>query len=155
MIDPATPDDIPDLAAMLRLLNGCHAAHLPDRFHQSGSQTDLCAFFEARMDAGGQVLLYKTEGVARGYAFWEPLVLEDTALTHARRCALLDHVFVMPGWRRRGIARRLLRRFEADIKEDGFSEWTVRVDSFNAASLALMKGAGAAPAVIALTKALS
>lgn len=154
MISPATPDDIPDLAQMLRGLNALHARHLPERFHDTGSDDQLRGFFRDRMGQGAQILVYRTEGVARGYLLWLGQERAETMLERAGAQAVLDHIYVAPGWRRRGIGGRLIRRFEAEARAAGHAMWLTRVHSFNRASLALMQRAGADPMVQVLAKPL-
>ena len=154
MIQPATPRDLPALARMLRDLNALHAAHVPARFHDEGPEAALRAFFEEAQGQGARVLVYRTEGLARGYLMWRPQPEGVPALERSRRMAVLDHLYVEPIWRRRGLAGRLLRRFEAEIAAEGFDGWLSRVHGFNAASGALMSGAGAAVAVQVFEKAL-
>lgn len=154
MITPATPDDIPDLAQMLRGLNALHARHLPERFHDTARDAGLRGIFRDHMGQGAQVLIYRTEGVARGYLMWMAEERPGTTLEHAQRHAVLDHIYVAPGWRRRGIGGRLIRRFEAEARAAGHARWLTRVHDFNRASLALMDRAGAKPAVQVLTKPL-
>lgn len=143
MIDTFTDSDLPALATMLRGLNIHHMCHAPDRFHDAASDVDLCAFLKDAMAGGSQILLYRTEGVPRGYLMWR---LRDQAadpVQIARRHGVLEHIHVAAGWRRRGIARRLIRRFEAEIDGIGCTGWITQVHAFNTASAALMRGAGA------------
>lgn len=154
MITPATPQDIPDLAHMLRGLLALHVRHCPDRFHGNGTDADLHGFFEHRLHEGAQILIYRTETVARGYLLWLAQETPETVLERAQRLAILDHIYVAPGWRRRGIGGRLIRRFEQDAREGGHAQWLTRVHAFNRASLTLMDRAGATPTVHALTKPL-
>ncbi|MDA7430077.1 GNAT family N-acetyltransferase [Primorskyibacter aestuariivivens] len=154
MITAAIPDDIPDLAQMLRGLNALHTRHLPERFHDTGSEVELRSFFRDRMGQGAQILIYRTETVARGYLMWMAEERAETMLERAGAQAVLDHIYVAPGWRRRGIGGRLIRRFEAEARAAGHAMWLTRVPVFNRASLTLMEGAGATPAVHALVKPL-
>ena len=154
MITTATRDDIPDLAQMLRGLNALHARHLQERFHDTARDAGLRGFFRDRMRQGAQILIYRTEGVARGYLMWLAEARPNTALELAGSQAVLDHIYVAPGWRRRGIGGRLIRRFEAEARAAGHARWVTRVHNFNRASLALMEGAGADPTVQVLSKAL-
>lgn len=154
MIDTATDHDMPALADMLYALNAHHAADLPDRFHTDGSSPALQAFFAQQLGQGARVLLYRTEGVPRGYLMWQILDRAGTALEHPRRQALLDHIYVQPIWRHRGLARRLIARFEQDSAALGCTGWVTRVHAFNSPSAALMRGAGARLAVESYEKRL-
>ncbi|WP_417209520.1 GNAT family N-acetyltransferase [Antarctobacter sp.] len=154
MIDTADDSDIPALADMLHALNAHHASDLPDRFHTDGSGAALQSFFTQKLGQGARVLLYRTEGVPRGYLMWQAIDTAATALEHPRRQALLDHIYVQPIWRHRGLAQRLIARFERDIAAEGCSGWITRVHAFNAPSAALMRGAGAHLAVEVYEKRL-
>ncbi|KUF10356.1 GNAT family N-acetyltransferase [Pseudoponticoccus marisrubri] len=154
MIRSATQDDIPALAAMLRELNALHATQVPHRFHDSGDAAGLRAFFETAFAEGARALLYVTDGVPRGYLLWRIEDRPASALEPPRRLAVLDHVHVEPIWRRRGLAGRLVARFEAESLAAGCTGWIARVHVFNASSAGLMRQAGAAPAVELFEKRL-
>ncbi|SNT11903.1 GNAT family N-acetyltransferase [Antarctobacter heliothermus] len=149
-----TDTDIPALADMLYALNAHHAADLPGRFHTEGDAPALRTFFVEKLGQGARILLYRTEGVPRAYLMWQVLDHAATALEHPRRQALLDHIHVQPIWRHRGLARRLIARFEIDSAAEGCTGWITRVHAFNTPSAALMRGAGAHLAVETYEKRL-
>ncbi|MGP6087914.1 GNAT family N-acetyltransferase [Antarctobacter jejuensis] len=154
MIDTATDHDLPALASMLYALNAQHAAQLPARFHTDGQSPDLTAFLAQAMEEGARVLLYRTEGVPRGYLMWQLIERPETPLERPGRIALLDHIYVEPIWRRRGLGQRLIARFEREIAEAGCDSWITRVHAFNGASAALMQEAGARLSVQVFEKPL-
>ncbi|MCR9275571.1 MULTISPECIES: GNAT family N-acetyltransferase [Mameliella] len=154
MIDTATDRDIPALAEMLFSLNAHHADDVPERFHTEGPQEDLQGFLAERMAEGARALVYRTEGVARAYLLWQVIDQPATALEKARKMAVLDHIYVAPIWRHRGLARRLIARFEAESSALGCTSWMTRVHAFNQASAAMMQGAGARLAVQVFEKPL-
>ena len=143
MITEATQSDLGGLVPLFRSLNDLHAVHVPDRFHDAASDADLHEVLQDAWNAGSRFLVYRTEGVARGYLKWQMLPEGVAALERPRRTALLDHIWVEPIWRRRGLASRLIDRFERDSAGAGARGWTVRVHAFNAASAALMQRHGA------------
>lgn len=147
MIDTATEADIPALAAMLRQLNAVHVAGNPQRFHDHGTAEARQAFFADALASGARVLVYRVEGGPRGYLMWRQRPPGCAALERPRRLAVLDHIFVAPICRRRGMGSRLIRRFEADIRAEGCEGWVTTVHGFNASSRALMQQAGARPTV--------
>ncbi len=147
MITEATLDDIPDVADLLRDLQALHVAHIPHRFHDAATPDMLRAFLAGAMGNGARILLYRTDGVARGYLMWRVAEQARDVLRHDLRRAQLDHVMVQASWRRRGVARRLVTRFEADIATAGCTGWFSLVHAFNDASAALMRSAGADLAV--------
>lgn len=155
MITQATQSDLPALVPLLRELNGLHAENLPRRFHQSGSNSDLLEVLRTGHVTGTRFLIYKTEGVVRGYLAWVMAPRGKPGLEHPQTLALLDHIYVEPILRRRGVASRLIARFEADISALGAEGWTVRVHSFNRASAALMERHGAQLSVQSFTKLMT
>lgn len=154
MIDTCTEEDAAQLAPLLRGLNALHARHLPGRFHDEAGEAALASHLRAEMARGRCVLGYRAGGALRAYLMWR---LEDrsaSALERAGRVAVLDHLFVAPTWRRRGVGRRLVARFEEEARAGGAAEWIVTWHSFNTASEALMRSAGARPAVVAAARPL-
>ncbi|MFW2543823.1 GNAT family N-acetyltransferase [Primorskyibacter sp. 2E107] len=87
----------------------------------------------AQLD-GTRFLTYRTEGVARGYLAWTALPVGSLAR--------LDHVYVMPILRRRGVASRLIARFEQEIA-GAFDGWVVAGPGDTCAARGLMARYGA------------
>lgn len=154
MIDPLSNQDLPQVAPLLRGLNALHVSQVPHRFHDASDDTTLGGFLAQQLAEGALGLVYRTEGVVRGYLLWRMRDIPDNAVERGRRVALLDHIAVAPSWRRRGIARRLAQRFESDARAAGCDGWVVYVHGFNAASRGLMRGLGAQDAVQVLEKPL-
>ncbi|MCR8549898.1 GNAT family N-acetyltransferase [Salipiger sp. P9] len=154
MIDHFTETDLPHVAALLRGLNALHVARVPQRFHDAADETALAAFLAQQMAEGAQALVYRAEGVPRGYLLWKRRDMPASAVDRARRLAVLDHIAVAPSWRRRGIGRRLVARFEAEARAAGCEGWITMVHAFNGASAGLMRQSGAALAVEVLEKRL-
>lgn len=154
MIDSFLDTDLPHVASLLRGLNALHVQQAPHLFHDDADAETLEAFLATLMEQGGRILVYRAEGVPRGYLLWKLRDIPASAVERGRRVAVLDHIAVAPSWRRRGIARRLVERFEAGIRSEGCEGWVTTVHSFNDASAALMRRAGARPAVELLEKQL-
>ena len=55
----------------------------------------------------------------------------------------LGFIGVLPGYRRRGIARALLARVFAELQERGVHDVSTEIDETNTASRALLEGLGA------------
>ena len=73
MITEATQSDLGGLVPLFRSLNDLHAVHVPDRFHDAASDADLHEVLQGAWHAGSRFLVYRTEGVARGYLKWQML----------------------------------------------------------------------------------
>ncbi len=141
-IDVAVEDDLPAMAAMLGTLNDLHARQMPERFRSDVPATALEQFLRDKVESGAQAVVYRSQGVARAYLLW---LAEDRAgdvLRHPRRVATLDQIYVDPICRRRGVARRMIRFFEAQAQIAGCTEWVASHYAFNDASQSLLTGAG-------------
>lgn len=154
MIDTATDADVPALADMLRGLNALHAAHVPHRFHAAADTAALQAHLRAQMGQGARGLVYRLQGVPRGYLMWRWRPAGDPAPERPGRIAVMEHIYVEPNFRRHGMARRLIARFEGEIARSGATGWVALVHRFNTRSAALMRGAGAEGAVDIFEKRL-
>ncbi|MBP0483379.1 GNAT family N-acetyltransferase [Sagittula salina] len=139
MITLATDTDLSELVPLLRDLNAQHTAYVPERFRCRGTDADLLGLLRSAAGRGTRFLIYRTEGVPRGYLGWRPHPVPEGALLQPR-LALLDHITVEPIWRRRGLATRLIARFEVEVA--AFDGWMVQGHAFNAASRALMRRYG-------------
>ncbi len=154
MIDHLLQTDLPQVASLLRGLNALHVQRVPHRFHAEADEPALAGMLAHELDTGAEALVYRAEGVARGYLLWRPREVAVSAVERPRKLAVLDHIAVAPSWRRRGIARRLVAGFEEEIAARGCDGWIASVHSFNAPSRGLMQRAGAERAVEVYEKRL-
>jgi len=154
MIDHLLQSDLPQVASLLRGLNALHVQRVPQRFHAEADDAALAGLLAQELDTGAEALVYRAEGVARGYLLWRMREVPRSAVQRPRRLAVLDHITVAPSWRRRGIARRLVAGFEAEITARDCDGWVAHVHSFNGASRGLMQRAGAVRAVEVYEKRL-
>ncbi len=154
MIDHLLQSDLPQVASLLRGMNALHVQRVPQRFHAEADDAALVGMLAQELDSGAEALVYRAEGVVRGYLLWRRRKVSRSAVERPRSRAVLDHIAVAPSWRRRGIARRLVAGFEAEIAARGCDVWVAHVHSFNGASRGLMQRAGATRAVEVYEKRL-
>lgn len=150
-VDIAEEADLSAIACMLAALNDLH---MPSRFRSDVTVADLEGFLRGKLATGAQAVVYRTEGVARGYLLWLVDDLPGDVLRHPRKVATLDQIYVDPICRRRGVARRMIRFFELHAELAGCSEWVATHYAFNNASQSLLQGAGAASDFHRLAKRL-
>lgn len=153
-IDIAEEADLSAIATMFAALNDLHARQMPSRFRSDVTVADLEGFLRDRIATGAQAVVYRTEGVARGYLLWLVDGRAGDVLRHPRKVATLDQIYVDPICRRRGVARRMIRFFEMQAQLAGCSEWVATQYAFNNASQSLLQGAGAASDFYRLAKRL-
>jgi len=152
MIVIARDSDLEPLTPMLRALNDLHAAQVPGWYHSDGLDAEITSVLAEALAEGAQILMYLTERTPRGYLLWKPNRPSLPALQTPRRLAVLEHIYVEPIWRRRGLGHRLVQRFEAEIAREGYDGWRTSVHNFNAGSQALMQSMGAEAAVTTFVK---
>jgi GNAT superfamily N-acetyltransferase len=152
MICLANDSDLPALVPLFRTLHSYHVTHVPEVFHDASGDAAFLAVLQKARDEAARILVYKTQDISRGYLLWKPLPPAPTPLHKTRRLALLDQIYVEPICRRRGMASRLVARFEAEVSDAGYDGWVARVHAFNAASAALMQRLGAAQSVVSYLK---
>ncbi len=137
-ITACTEADIPALAGLMR---GVQATRLP-----CGGRGIPEVVFASALSEGARLLAYRAEAVPRGVLMWRWRKESSTEGPKERSAALraqLDHIWVEPSWRRRGVARRLIAAFEAEIAAQGACGWLAQGEGMSAASGALMRRAGA------------
>ena len=153
-IDIAEEADLSAIATMFAALNDLHARQMPSRFRSDVAVADLEGFLRDKLATGAQAVVYRTEGVARGYLLWLVDGRPGDVLRHPRKVATLDQIYVDPICRRRGVARRMIRFFEMQAQLADCSEWVATHYAFNNASQSLLQGAGAASDFYRLAKRL-
>lgn len=127
MIHLATDRDLPALAALLDGFDTGHAAHFRADAGPGASPGQ-----------GARILVYRTEGVPRACLTWRPAEPD-----HSGKTARLDHIFVQPIWRRRGLGTRLILHFEQEIARVGCSGWIAGGHGLRGAAVGLFQDAGA------------
>ena len=136
MIDHLLQSDLPQVASLLRGLNALHVQRVPLRFHAEADDAALAGLLAQELDTGAEALVYRAEGVARGYLLWRMREVPRSAVQRPRRLAVLDHITVAP------------------ITARDCDGWVAHVHSFNGASRGLMQRAGAVRAVEVYEKRL-
>ena len=135
---PQTAEDLPDLA---RLWLASYPASITADETFESAVADLAAsqageygpFLAAASPVavtGDEAIVAAIQTVAR--ASWD-----DTP-----NCPFIVELFVSPLHRGRGLGRLLLLEALSEVSRDGYTRAALRVDSGNAAALALYRGAG-------------
>ena len=108
-LHPAELDDVDHLVALNGLVQDLHADLSPQIFRRDWNGAELTQFWQATLSgANGRVLIARAGGQAVGYIWMEPQIRDADPLRHARRRIYVHHICVLPNWRGRGIAARLL-----------------------------------------------
>lgn len=132
----ATPDDVADITAMIH--------ELAEFEHAAGDCTVTekqiaAALFDDPATVRGHVV--EVDGQIAAMALW---FLSFSTWDGAAGIYLED-LYVRPGFRRRGLARRLLATLADECVANGYTRLSWAVLNWNVDAIALYDGVGAAP----------
>lgn len=114
----------------------------------------LTEVVSAHLAPNSQLLVYRLEGVPRGCLSWQVVTQPSCQTCHSDRLALLKHIFVVPNFRRHGMGRRLITRFEDEITQDRCIAWRAAVSSGTMGFAGLMACSGAVQSAVGYEKRL-
>jgi ribosomal protein S18 acetylase RimI-like enzyme len=131
LVRAAEADDAPALAELNRFVQDFHRAHEP-AVYTDPEPAEVVARFTSQLGSGDVRFWVATvQGVVVGYV----AVLTESWDAHlfcrARAWREVDQIGVHPDWRRRGIARALLRVAAEDAERDGVDRLLLSSWSFN------------------------
>jgi ribosomal protein S18 acetylase RimI-like enzyme len=155
-IESFNPADLPLIAAFVAAIQEHERACIPDLRPGSeiaASYADNVVAVAGEKD--GVILLAKAAGEAVGFVCaWidtddDPLLAED-----ARLHAYVSDIYVVPEWRRRDVARRLLEAVEARMQGCGCRRLRINAKAGNAVALACYDRMGYRPYEVSFVKTL-
>ncbi|WGW03720.1 GNAT family N-acetyltransferase [Tropicibacter oceani] len=146
--------DLPQVVPLLRALHAHHVAHLPDVFHDQASSGALLAFLETQAKAGAWFFGHRDNGVLSAYLMAVPERRPRDSFRQAQSRILLDHLYVAPSLRGRGIAQALVHEMEERMREGAITCWDVTHHAFNTQAQRFFARQGAMPQVHKLGKSL-
>ena len=143
-IRPAGEDDVPLLTRLLRAFQDDARRFDGDLDHGRalGTAAVVAAMLEGCRQRRGAVLIAELDGQPAGFASCA-LEAEDISLKPGRRKSLeIDDLFVLPGARRRGVARRLIEAAAEHGRAMGAIRLTAVAYAGNQAALEAYRAAG-------------
>jgi ribosomal protein S18 acetylase RimI-like enzyme len=155
-IVPFRPADQPLIAGFVAAIQEHERASVPELRPGSeiaASYADMLV--ETAAGKHGVILLAKAGGEAVGFVCaWvdaddDPLVAED-----ARMHAYLSDIYVVPEWRRRGVARLMLEAVETRMRGRGCRRLRINAKAGNAAACACYEALGYRPYEVTFVKTL-
>lgn len=119
-------------------LGVAHHAEIIDLWQQAGLHIrpegrDSLAAFIRQMATGVQTPI----GLRHG-----PTLVAVAIATHDSRKGWINRLAVLPAYRHRGLALRLIRLCEEYFQSQGIDIWAALIEDWNTASLALFRQAG-------------
>jgi ribosomal protein S18 acetylase RimI-like enzyme len=123
--------DASALAELNRFVQDLHRTHEP-KVYKSPADTEVAAWFVTQLDADKVRMWVATAGgLPIGYVSVLVETWEGHLFCHARSWWEVDQIGVHPDWRRRGVARALLRAVAADAEQAGVDRLLLSSWSFN------------------------
>jgi ribosomal protein S18 acetylase RimI-like enzyme len=131
LVRRAEAGDVPALAELNRFVQDFHRAHEP-AVYTCPEPADVAAWFITQLDSGNVRMWVAT--VREDVVGYVAVLLEswdEHLFCRARAWREVDQIGVHPNWRRRGIARALLRVVAEDAERDGVDRLLLSSWSFN------------------------
>lgn len=125
-IRPAEPCDLDDLVRLCGQIQELHVQLYPDDFQAKTNDHALRALLTGVINAKDQtILIARMEDCGVGYVWFEELDSHDGTFSIKARRLYIHHIGVDPGFRRQGIARRLMNRVttEAGTRQITLDSW--------------------------------
>ncbi len=149
-VRPVTPQDKDALARLWQALVDYHA-QLDERLPRAidGAAARYAERLVRRVQRGASAQAYVAEvaGQVVGYVLGSVLELHPD-LFEQRRAGFIADLFVLPAYRRRGIARRLVRALNAWFVERGVRVVEWHVAAANAEGLRFWRALGGRPIMV-------
>jgi aminoglycoside 6'-N-acetyltransferase I len=151
LISPTRQQVLP----LFRGLHAYHVAHLPGVFHAEGTDAVFLQHL-AEMEEAGAVLFGHDAGWGMvSYLLAIPQIRSENPLLRARKRLWVDHLYVAPGFRGKGLARGLILHLESWMVTQGIHEWAVSHHAFNTGAGRMYEGLGAQTVVAVRSKTLA
>lgn len=147
----------PNLTEILPLFRGLHNFHVclsPHVYHAEGTDAELLLHLQELRDEGA--VIYAIDA-GWGLVAYLLAYAEETSGDAFRRAAsrmTIDHLYIAPTHRGRGLGDQLIAALEADMRAKGGSHWRVGQDATNVSATEFYVAVGARPRVLFLEKRL-
>ena len=144
----AQAGDIPQMVELNALVQADHVAARPAVF-KPAARDELAAWFAAGLDSGSLHAWVALDGADLvGYVTVHAEQREEHALCYARAWWEVDALVVRPAYRRRGVARALLRMVATAADQAGVGQLQLSTWSFNTGAQEAWRHLGFTPMAI-------
>ncbi len=131
-IRQADVGDVDALVALNRFVQDLHVAHQPDYFKQADARLVADWFHCMLQNIAARVWIAESGGCPVGYALTITYDRPENAFCPARRFCEVDQIAVSTAFRRRGVARVLVKRVLEDARSRAIFDVELSSWSFNA-----------------------
>ena len=155
-IEPGQPADMPDVAAFAAAIQEHERARAPQlRPGAAVAEAYLAHLRERLAGPGGALLMARAGEAAIGFVCgWtgedDDMLLEPACRQHG----YISDLYVVPEWRRRGVAQALLVAMEAHFRAQGLARLRICSKAGNAEALPAYTAAGFVPYEVILERPL-
>jgi ribosomal protein S18 acetylase RimI-like enzyme len=145
-ITQATEQDFEAVSELFRGLDAHHARLLPERVKAAAELPRSRAEFIAYITGDEKVMLLARDADAViGFANLAIYEIAETASRVGRKFAHLDNLYVVPEYRRAGVATTLIRESKHWCAQRGVTKMELQVYNANNTALALYESLGFQP----------
>ena len=144
IIEPALSCVLP----LFRALHNFHVALDPRSYHSDGTDADYMAHLEAKRAGGGRIFAHDAGWGLASYVLAMPRVIARDALRCGHRTVQVDHLYVSPDFRGRGLGAQLVVGVEDWVGELGYDGWIVTYDAINPGVAQVYTAMGATPSKV-------
>lgn len=127
IIEPHLPCVVP----LFRALHNYHVELAPDVYHSDGPDEAFLALLEDKVANGARVFAHDAGWGLASYVLAVPVVTKRDAFRSAIRSVQLEHLYVTPVARGRGLGKALVGRVESWVTELGYDGWFVTFHADN------------------------
>lgn len=143
-----------DVLRLFRALHAWHAALDPAQYHCDGPDTAYLSALDDRLSGGGQIFGHDAGWGLVSYMVVMPDARDAGPLMRARHAWRVDHVYVAPTHRNRGLGGALFAELERRMTAAGIPVWRVTFHGRNTEAARLYARLGGVPHGGALSKRL-
>ena len=127
----ATVDDVEALVALCRCVQELHLAHRPDHFKDADAHSFAEWFNSKLRDHAVRAWIAESDGHAVGYVLAITHNRPANAFCFAHQFGEIEQIAVLPDYRRKGIARRLVHHVLEYLQSQDISDIELTSWSFN------------------------
>ncbi len=149
-----TESDYPQLAELYKALDDLHAGARPDHFvYRKNEEVYPLDAFLHNLAYPGCVEYGAFEGETL-VGFADATLWEDSGMVKGLKWVCLDNIFVLPAYRRKGIATKLFAEVEVWAKTQGAVRLELHTWDFNKGAIGMYETMGMTPQRYVLEKKL-
>lgn len=146
--------NLTEVLPLFRALHNFHVCLLPSVFHAEGTDAELMTHLQEMQSEGAVIYAVDAGWGLVGYLLAYAQETKGDAFRRAANRMTIDHLYVAPTHRGRGLGPQLIAALEADMLAKGQGNWRVGQEAANLPATEFYVAVGARPRVLFLEKRL-